>query len=831
MMAAGVVDRYNDQVEAMRKTEYPMLKGMNDRIRLNCELTLSVDGIYLDHAGTALPAKSLLDRFAADLTSNLYGNPHSASSTSMNTAQRVDSVRLKLLALFNADPEEFDLVFVANATAGIKLVMEAFRDFENGFWYGYHKDSHTSLVGVREAAKHHQCFASDTAVEEWVSSGLSSKFPDVPHLLAYPAQSNLNGRRLPLEWCASLRARSIESGQPIYSLLDAAAYVSTSSLDLSNADTAPDFTVLSLYKMFGFPDLGALIVRRASGHVFRNRKYFGGGTVDMVLCIQEQWHAKNSESLHGQLEDGTLPIHSIIAAEHAMIVHHELFGPLERISQHTMSLAQKLYDGLRRMKHANDVDLCEVYTDLRSDYTDSRTQGPIVTFNMRNSSRAWIGTGEVEKLAAVKDINLRTGAMCNPGGTASYLQLKPWEMRQNLAAGQRCGVDAELDGGKPTGMIRLSLGAMSTLKDVHSFLGFIDEFFVEHKHIPVQTITPSASTSVGTPFVVESLTVYPIKSCAGWRIPWGASWAIRPEGLTWDREWCLVHSSSGVALSQKQYPRMALIRPSIDFEDGVLRIGIVGSSEEVTVPLSANPMQLITNSYTARNAKVCGDPITAQVYASPTIAAFFTRAVGVQCQLARFPASSSSALGRHSKAHLQMHQTKPADLGTIEKFVPGRAAGSRARPILLSNESPILVINRSSLNRLNEKIKATGGKAAHAEVFRANIVVAEHAAARPGLEQPYVEDEWRALQIGQQRFEMLGSCRRCQMVCVDQETAIKNQEPFTTLAKTRRFNGKVLFGQHACHVPVMGGATPADQHPTIRVGDQVQTFWKYDDLH
>lgn len=66
----------------------------------------------------------------------------------------VDSVREKTLRLFGADPKHFDLVFVANATAAIKLVGDSFRDLaektrSGSFWYGFHKDSHTSLVGVR----------------------------------------------------------------------------------------------------------------------------------------------------------------------------------------------------------------------------------------------------------------------------------------------------------------------------------------------------------------------------------------------------------------------------------------------------------------------------------------------------------------------------------------------------------------------------------------------------------------------------------------------------------------------------------------------------------
>lgn len=218
------------------------------------------------------------------MVSNLYGNPHSASTASQLTTRRIEDIRLRLLGLFKADPAEFDVVFVANATAGIKLVMDAFRDQEEGYWYGYHRDAHTSLIGVREAAAEHRCFASDSEVEEWLEE------QDMQHarpgLFAYPAQSNMNGRRLPLRWSQEIRTR--KSGS-VYTLLDAAAFVSTSPLDLSDASSAPDFTVLSLYKIFGFPDLGALIVRQDSGSIFDKRRYFGGGTVEMVVSLPETY--------------------------------------------------------------------------------------------------------------------------------------------------------------------------------------------------------------------------------------------------------------------------------------------------------------------------------------------------------------------------------------------------------------------------------------------------------------------------------------------------------------------------------------------------------------
>ena len=63
------------------------------------------------------------------MISNLYGNPHSASSPSALAGHRVDAIRERALRFFNADPDEFDLVFVANATDAIKMVVECVRDY------------------------------------------------------------------------------------------------------------------------------------------------------------------------------------------------------------------------------------------------------------------------------------------------------------------------------------------------------------------------------------------------------------------------------------------------------------------------------------------------------------------------------------------------------------------------------------------------------------------------------------------------------------------------------------------------------------------------------
>ncbi|MCJ1478043.1 hypothetical protein MMC13_006718 [Lambiella insularis] len=813
----GCRHSYNETIEALRAQEFPMLQ----------------DATYLDHAGTTLYAKSFIEEFSKDMMSSLLGNPHSASASSQLSTRRVENVRLQVLRLFNAQPEHYDVVFVANATAGIKLVADSLRESRDGFWYGYHKDAHTSLVGVREVSQTEtKCFGSDEEVEHWIVGESSCHSRPLPEpgigLFAYPAQSNFNGRRLPLDWCGQIRASNLERHRGMYTLLDVAALVSTSPLDLSDASRAPDFTALSFYKMFGFPDLGALIVRKASSKILQSRKYFGGGTVEMVTCLGEKWHIKKEGAIHEQLEDGTLPIHSIIALDNAMNVHKRLFRSLEHISSHTSFLANQLYEELRALRHDNGASVCVMYKDFSSSYADRRSQGPVVAFNLRDSRGAWVSNAEVEKLAVIRKIHLRTGGLCNPGGIASSLCLSPWDMKRNFSAGQRCGNENDILEGKPTGIIRLSLGAMSTVQDIHAFLNFVTEFFVDS--------TPSArlndaQAQIATTFFVESLMIYPIKSCGGWRIPPNVSWGIKPEGLAWDREWCLIHQGSRTALSQKRYPHMALLRPRMDLEAGLLRINYTEAlppscPSEITVPLSQDPTVFEQVDLACTRSQICGDSIDAQVYSSRVVTDFFTTALGIPCYLARFPSQESGPSARHAKPHLQKQKTGPH-----EKFavIPnaGAARTSLPPPLLFSNESPILIISRSSLNRLNEiiKSKTPAGKAASAQVFRANIIIAEDSLLPPGTEQPYAEDTWRSMTAYPQassgqtaqseatHLNIIGPCRRCQMVCVDQDTGEKNEEPFITLAKTRRVNGRVFFGMHA---GLVGG------EGTIRVGDKVQ---------
>ncbi|EEP77662.1 hypothetical protein UREG_02511 [Uncinocarpus reesii 1704] len=817
---------YPEDLETIRAREFPLLK----------------DTTYLDHGGATLYARSLIEAFSQEMTSHIFGNPHSASVSSQLSTQRVDDARLRLLRFFNASPDEFDLVFVANATGAIKLVTEAMRDYdEEGFWYGYHIDSHTSLVGPRNtAAQGSRCFLDHREVEEWIdgldatSDGRDRR--SFPRLFAYPAQSNMTGSRLGLDWCKAIRTKTNPKGN-VYTLYDAAAYVLSSPLDLSDPESAPDFTALSLYKIFGYPDLGVLIVRKSASHIFERRKYFGGGTVGMVVSIGNEWHAKSDHTIHNGLEDGTLPFHNIVAVHSALDIHYRLYGSMQNVSRHTASLIKDVSSRLDAMRHFNGTKVCELYKSPRSVYGDPATQGPVIAFNLKDSRGSWIGKSDVEKLATVKNIHIRSGGLCNPGGIASFLHLTSDDMKRNYAAGVRCGDENDIMDGKPSGVLRVSVGAMTNIRDIDNFVNFISDFYVEKVNpgpeLPAPVPPPKSR------FYVERLCVYPIKSCGAFVVPKREQWEIRPEGLAWDREWCLVHLGTNIALSQKKYPRMALINPVIDLEAGLLRItcGAAGSKDwsSLQIPLFPDDTEgqtVLQMHQKAKSATVCQDVVAVQIYSASNVTDFFSAFLGVPCTLARFPPQSSERCYK-----LRSPSSKQNGRSNILPRALSRFKSPPYQPpILLSNESPMLLVSRSSVNKLNEMIKQrrSNARTVPCDVFRANIIVAEDLYpyqmnsrthnTQLSTEHPYIEDSWSGFRVGGQKFDVLSSCQRCQMVCIDQDTGVRNEEPYSTLAKTRKFNGKVYFGRHVSLASdsMRGGGS----FPTVKVGDAVLPFYE-----
>jgi molybdenum cofactor sulfurtransferase len=420
---------------------------------------LILDTIYMDHAGATPYPISSINAHAKDLTSTLLSNPHSQSASAIETDNRIKSIRLRILQLFNASPKLFDVVFVPNATGGIKLVADGFSATRGGFRYRYLRDAHTSLLGVTGLAKESGWLTEDD-VTDWIRTGGEAG----PGLLAYPAQSNFNGRRFPLHWPKQLR----ETRQRWYSLLDASSILTTTPLDYSDTASAPDFTVMSFYKIFGYPDLGAVIVRKDVGHMLVQRRYFGGGTRNGMTV--DAWHVPRT-ILHEALEDGTLPFHTIMALETAFNTHIRLFGSHIRVARHASVVAQFAITLLSSLQHQNGRKVCHLYS--------VPGHGPIVSFNIFNPDGTPVGFVSFDKLCVTKDIAVRTGGMCNPGAMQSYIGIPSDDLLEMFDNGKICGDAQDIIGGRNIGAIRASFGACSSVEDVCALVDLIREVYVK----------------------------------------------------------------------------------------------------------------------------------------------------------------------------------------------------------------------------------------------------------------------------------------------------------------------------------------------------------------
>jgi selenocysteine lyase/cysteine desulfurase len=234
--------------------------------------------IYVDYTGGGLFGESQVRNHMDFLTRSVLGNPHSTNPTSALATERVVSCRKRVLEFFNADPDEYVLIFTSNASGALKLVGESY-PFSEGDQFLLTFDNHNSVVGIRAfdrvkraSTRYLPVEPPDLRVSEAALDTYLMGSPESRNkLFAFPAQSNFSGVQHPLEWIS----RAQELGWDV--LLDAAAFVPTNRLDLGRWN--PDYVTLSFYKMFGYPTgVGALLARRPALKKL-HRPWFAGGTI------------------------------------------------------------------------------------------------------------------------------------------------------------------------------------------------------------------------------------------------------------------------------------------------------------------------------------------------------------------------------------------------------------------------------------------------------------------------------------------------------------------------------------------------------------------------
>jgi len=378
-------DVLKDRFEALRASEYRRLD----------------DGghVYLDYTGSGIYAESQVRSHTEFLQARVLGNPHSANPASAAATIMVHQARMEVLDFFGADPEEYTVIFTANASAALKLVGESF-PFGPDSIYCLMEDAHNSVNGIRVyadgrgASTHYVTLGPDLRQdpENHIPAAGSG-----PSLFTFPAQSNFSGVRHPL----GLVKEAQEKGYRV--LLDSAAYVPTSRLDLSALK--PDYVAVSFYKMFGFPTgVGALIARRdCLGEL--ERPWFGGGTVEFV-SVQNSVHqlALGAEAF----EDGTLNFLAICALPAGFAILRRV--GMESLHDRVDYLTERLLNIMTSLSHDDGSPMVELYGP--SDLAD---RGGTVAFNLLDAHGQVVPFSIVEREAGAQNISLRGGCFCNPG--------------------------------------------------------------------------------------------------------------------------------------------------------------------------------------------------------------------------------------------------------------------------------------------------------------------------------------------------------------------------------------------------------------------------------
>ncbi|NUW44298.1 MOSC domain-containing protein [Nonomuraea rhodomycinica] len=114
--------------------------------------------------------------------------------------------------------------------------------------------------------------------------------------------------------------------------------------------------------------------------------------------------------------------------------------------------------------------------------------------------------------------------------------------------------------------------------------------------------------------------------------------------------------------------------------------------------------------------------------------------------------------------------------------------------VSLADAYPLLLTTTASLDRLNAWVAETAAERGEEprpplsmRRFRPNVVI-------DGVAEPFDEDTWKRVRIGEVGFRVSKGCDRCVLPTIDPVTLAKGKEPTRTLARHRKWDGKVWFG-------------------------------------
>ena len=271
---------------------------------------------------------------------------------------------------------------------------------------------------------------------------------------------------------------------------------------------------------------------------------------------------------------------------------------------------------------------------------------------------------------------------------------------------------------------------------------------------------------------IAELNLFPIKGCRGISLSRAtlAATGLEVDGIG-DREWVIV-DEDGEFLSQREYPRLALVETRMT--GASLRLKAPGMLQlEIPFDSEGDVVQ----------ARVWDDAIAA-VTQGEIADAWFSNFLGRPARLLRFDPEH-----RRLASH--------------------RWTGKDEAPYKFADAFPLLVTSTASLADLNGRLTRAGHAAAEMARFRANIVLT-------GLDA-YDEDYAKQARIGDAVIRMVKPCARCSVPGVDPATGEHDSAVPDMLARYRARTGSepqgVMFGVNAI--------VSAGEGTLLRVGDAV----------
>ena len=146
---------------------------------------------------------------------------------------------------------------------------------------------------------------------------------------------------------------------------------------------------------------------------------------------------------------------------------------IEVVHERVACLTQWLQRRLGELRHGSGSPLARIYGPRSTEM-----RGGTVAFNFLDREGSIVDHQLIEQLAAERRISLRTGCFCNPGAGETALGITKGEMEgcfshaeSDLTYDQFRGC---IDPEKGSGAVRVSLGLVSNLADVETFIGFAE---------------------------------------------------------------------------------------------------------------------------------------------------------------------------------------------------------------------------------------------------------------------------------------------------------------------------------------------------------------------